>query len=94
MRNSSFDDYSSPSLKRVVVALESGKFGHPHQHVQLLDTIRHQNDHYLVAEDFEDYIKAQEKVDQVYKDQERWVEMSIKNSIRSTHFFSSDRTIK
>ena len=50
------------------------------------------NDSYFVLKDFEDYLSAQEKVDNLYKNQDRWREMSIVN-IASSGIFSSDNTI-
>lgn len=30
------------------------------------------NDWFLLANDFEDYMRAQEEVDKIYKDQDEW----------------------
>ncbi len=50
-------------------------------------------DEYFVLKDFEAYAKAQEKVDEAYKDKEKWAKMAILNTACSGKF-SSDRTIK
>jgi starch phosphorylase len=50
------------------------------------------NDWFLVANDFADYLKAQEEVDRVYKDKEEWTRRSITYTATSAKF-SSDRTI-
>ena len=57
------------------------------------DAVHGGADYYLLANDFEDYIRAQELVDQTYKDQAKWTKMSIKSTASSGRF-SSDRTIR
>lgn len=58
MSSEQFDHYACDELKAIVKQLESGKFGHPEQHRDILNTIRNQNDHYLVGHDFKSYIEA------------------------------------
>lgn len=50
------------------------------------------NDWFLLANDFADYLRAQEEVDKVYKDQKEWTRRSIVYTATSGKF-SSDRTI-
>lgn len=50
-------------------------------------------DEYFVLADFEDYVRAQQEVDAIYKDKEKWAKMAIINTAKSGKF-SSDRTIK
>ncbi len=50
-------------------------------------------DEYFVLKDFASYAEAQKKVDEVYKDKEKWAKMAILNVAHSGKF-SSDRTIK
>lgn len=50
-------------------------------------------DEYFVLKDFASYAEAQKKVDDVYKDKEKWAKMVILNTAHSGKF-SSDRTIK
>ncbi|KAF2312909.1 hypothetical protein GH714_042421 [Hevea brasiliensis] len=49
-------------------------------------------DYFLVGKDFPSYLECQEKVDEAYRDQKRWTEMSILNTAGS-YKFSSDRTV-
>lgn len=50
------------------------------------------NDEYFVLKDFESYVKAQEKLDKLYRDKNKWTEMAIIN-IASSGQFTSDKTI-
>ena len=49
-------------------------------------------DQYFVLKDLPDYIKAQKKIDEAYRDQKKWHKMALIN-IASSGKFSSDRTI-
>lgn len=49
-------------------------------------------DSYFVLKDFDSYIKAQERINELYKDQEKWAKMSIINTAKSG-FFTTDRTM-
>ncbi|KAJ7533625.1 hypothetical protein O6H91_13G057500 [Diphasiastrum complanatum] len=49
-------------------------------------------DYFLVGKDFPSYIEIQDKIDEAYRNQERWTKMSILNTAGSPKF-SSDRTI-
>jgi glycogen phosphorylase len=50
-------------------------------------------DEYFVLKDFAEYSKAQFKVDELYKNKEKWAEVAILNTAKAGKF-SSDRTIK
>lgn len=50
-------------------------------------------DEYLVLKDFAAYKKAQERIDEAYKDKDKWARMAILNTAKSGKF-SSDRTIQ
>jgi len=90
MRESSFQwDHR---LVEVIQLLRDGVFGvFPEIH-QLLDSFMH-NDHYLLSVDWPSYLAAQERVDETYKNEERWTEMSIL-STSGMGKFSSDRSIQ
>jgi starch phosphorylase len=57
------------------------------------DALINSNDEYFVLGDFDSYVKAWEKMDQIYSDREKWSRMSLINTANSA-FFSSDRTIR
>ena len=51
------------------------------------------SDHYFVLKDFDSYVKSQEKINELYKDQKKWLHMSIVNTAKSG-FFTTDRTMR
>jgi starch phosphorylase len=51
------------------------------------------NDEFFVLKDFDEYIEAQNKVDELFKDKMKWQKMCAIN-IAQSGIFSSDRTIK
>jgi len=50
------------------------------------------NDEFFVLRDFENYIEAQKKINNLYKDRYKWNSISLTN-IANSGIFSSDRTI-
>ena len=55
--------------------ISSGKWGDKDYFQPLVDSVSNMkvgNDWFLVANDFASYLKAQEEVDRVYKDQDEW----------------------
>jgi starch phosphorylase len=75
--------------------LESGLFnpGEPGLFTPSIDSIRNPGDQWLTAADFRSYIDAQQRVGDLFHDQNAWQRMSILNTAASGHF-SSDRTIR
>lgn len=59
----------------------------------IFDEIMNHNDQYFILKDLPMYIEAQEKVQELYADQDRWSKMALMN-IANSGFFSSDRTIE
>ncbi|KAH3674986.1 hypothetical protein WICPIJ_009372 [Wickerhamomyces pijperi] len=80
------------SLQKVFDVIDQGLFGEASEFAPLLDSIRYQGDHYLVSDDFESYLKAQELVDETFKDTKEWVKKSVA-CVANSGFFSSDRAI-
>ena len=59
----------------------------------IFDEIMYHNDIYFILKDFDSYVKAQEKISKLYKNQNKWQKMALIN-IASSGFFTSDRTIE
>jgi starch phosphorylase len=76
-------------LRQALDAIASGAFGGVGAEVaaSLLD-----RDEYLTLADYRAYVDCQEKVDEAWRDEDRWTRMSILNTARSG-FFSADRTV-
>lgn len=84
---------SDPRLQKIMNLLVSGDLDITLQEATLIsDYIYQDNDEFYVLKDFASYVKAQEKVAQLYKDQEKWVQMTGTNIAKSGKF-SSDLTI-
>ena len=77
----------------IVESIREGAFGWVDYFAPLCDAVHGGADYYLLANDFEDYCRAQSLVDETYKDEAKWTKMSIKSTARSGKF-SSDRTIR
>ncbi|UYV82965.1 PYGB [Cordylochernes scorpioides] len=82
-----------PELKQCIDQIANGYFS-PHNPDQFKDltNILLNHDRFFLLADYEAYIKCQERVDQVYLDQEQWARMATMN-IACSGKFSSDRTI-
>ncbi len=80
-------------LRGVLDLIGSGHFSHGDTNVfrPLLDGLIH-HDPYMLLPDFDSYVECQQRVDEAYRDPERWARMSILNTARSG-MFSSDRSI-
>ena len=91
---SALDLYNSNRvIKRVVDDLVNGFIPNMEKEGrQIYDSLITYNDEYFVLRDMENYIEAQEKIDRLYKDKEKWNEMALIN-IANSGVFSSDRTI-
>ena len=85
---------SNPELQYVLDSLIYGRFSNSDTEMfkPIVDSLIH-HDEYMLMADYESYIKCQEEVERAYRDQERWVRMSILNVARMGRF-SSDRSIR
>lgn len=91
---SSWDIYNNDSrVKRIINQLIDGFLGvQGSEFRNIYDSLLLFNDEYFVLKDFDAYVKAQEKVDSLYRQKSKWQEMSIMN-IAQSGIFSSDNTI-
>ena len=86
---------ANPELKAAVNLIGSGFFsrGRPDDARQIVDRLLAEGEPYLVLADFADYARAQDLVDECYRDEEVWSRKATINSL-SMGYFSSDRSIR
>ncbi len=89
-----------PDLKQVVDQLIDGTYanGDTQMYRDLYDSLTQGSqggraDIYFILKDFDSYARAQEKVEEAYRDTRRWAKMALLNTA-SCGKFSSDRTIQ
>jgi starch phosphorylase len=90
------DYYNANSdLKRVIDMLSNGFFcpEQPDLFRPITDSLLYQGDQYCLLADFDSYVTCQQRVAEVYQDQQQWAKMSILN-VANTGKFSTDRTIQ
>eukprot|EP00210_Caulerpa_lentillifera_P000038 g37.t1 len=80
-------------FQHVIGLIQKGVFGWEDYFDPLIQSVTGAEDKYLVANDFAQYIEIQDRIDETYKDKEKWTRMSIL-SVAGSGKFSSDRTIK
>ena len=82
-------------IKNILDSLFSGEWTNykPDRFRMIFDEIMNNHDNYFILKDFDSYVKAQEKVEQLYKNKAGWQRMCLMN-IANSGKFSSDRTIK
>ncbi|MCR4943177.1 MAG: glycogen/starch/alpha-glucan phosphorylase [Clostridium sp.] len=87
--------YNSDSrIKRVVNSLIDGSYNADKDRFRnIYESLINLNDEFFVLRDFDSYLKAQEKVNMLYKDTSNWQKMCGVN-IAHSGIFSSDRTIE
>lgn len=81
-------------LKRVLYLLECGHFNQfePGIFDDIIASIKSPQDPWMTVADFRSYIDTQRRVEETYRDREKWTRMSILNCARCGKF-STDRTI-
>jgi starch phosphorylase len=82
-----------PELRAVIDAIADGTFSRGDRGLfePLVDSLLG-DDQWLVLADFRAYLEAQARVEEAYRDPERWTRMSVLNTARMGRF-SSDRSI-
>lgn len=87
--------HTDERIKKIIDSLFNGPwtFGKSSKYQMIFDEVMHHNDAYFVLKDLQSYIKAQEKIEQLYLDRSLWAKTQIINIARSG-FFTSDRTIQ
>ncbi|MBR6704897.1 MAG: glycogen/starch/alpha-glucan phosphorylase [Lachnospiraceae bacterium] len=87
-------------LRRVIMQLVNGFYSpedpelfRPIYNSLLTDRVNGRADTYFTLKDFASYAEAQERVEEAYKDRDRWAVMALMNTACAGKF-SSDRTIE
>lgn len=85
---------SNPVVRRVVDSFVDGTIPNVrNEGAEIYEALITHNDEYFLLEDFASYVAAQEKIDQLYRDKEKWARMSLVN-IATSDKFTSDDTIE
>ncbi|MGA2572007.1 MAG: glycogen/starch/alpha-glucan family phosphorylase, partial [Terracidiphilus sp.] len=81
-------------LREIVDSLSAGEFSHGDRSLfqPLIDSLL-TFDPYMLFADYQSYVDCQDRVDEAYRDADRWTRMSILNVARIGKF-SSDRAIR
>jgi starch phosphorylase len=85
---------NNPGLKLAIDQIQNGFYSqsHPDLFRPIVDSLLHQGDRYMLFADYDSYINTQMRVDNTFKDTDKWARMSIMNTARIGKF-SADRTI-
>ena len=91
----SIDIYNSDQrVKNVINDLINGKYHNDKDKFRsIYENLITYNDEFFVLQDFDSYLKAQDKIDNLYRDSNKWQRMCGIN-IAHSGIFSSDRTIQ
>ncbi len=85
---------NNPEIKEALDMIKSNVFSllEPGLFDPILRNLLDYNDYYMLLADMKDYCRAQDLVDQTYRDHGKWNRMSLVNIARSGRF-SSDRAV-
>ncbi|MEX2783583.1 glycogen/starch/alpha-glucan phosphorylase [Streptococcus sp. H49] len=82
---------NNPVIKRVVDTFVNGTIPNAQsQGSEIYESLIAYNDEYFLLEDFPSYVAAQEHIDALYRDKEKWARMSLLNIANSDKFTSDD----
>ena len=82
---------NNPIIRRVVDSFINGTISNIQgEGTEIYESLITHNDEYFLLEDFTAYVEAQEKIDQLYRNQEQWMRMSLINIANSDKFTSDD----
>ena len=85
--------YQDKRVQAVMESLVDGTFSEDHEQFRMIyDEIMYRNDEFMVLKDFDDYLSASKKVEQLYLDRRNFARKCLVN-IAKSGWFSSDRTI-
>lgn len=79
-------------IQKIMHQLINGTFGHLYNFQSIYDSLLLYNDTYFILKDFDSYGKAQNQINDLFKDKNKWFNMSL-NNVAYSGLFSSDRAI-
>ena len=84
---------ASQILREALDEIASGVFSNDdaERYRGLVDTLTH-HDYFMICADFDDYWRTQVRIDEAWRDRNRWLRSSVLNTA-NVGWFSSDRTI-
>ena len=85
----------NPALRAVLQAIGGGAFSphEPGRYRDLVDALLWGGDHYQLLADFDAYVKAHARVDELFRNPQAWARSALLN-VAGMGMFSSDRTIR
>lgn len=82
---------TNPEIRRIVDSFENGTIPNcQNEGMEIYEALITHNDDYFLLEDLPAYIEAQNKIDLLYRDQKKWLQMSLVNIAHSDKFTSDD----
>ena len=86
---------ANPGLRAVLQAIGGGAFSphEPGRYRDLVDALLWGGDHYQLLADYDAYVKAQARVDELFRHPHAWARSALLN-VAGMGMFSSDRTIR
>ncbi|MGT2957454.1 glucan phosphorylase [Streptococcus bovimastitidis] len=85
---------SNPMIRRIVDSFVNGTIPNcQSEGMEIYEALITHNDDYFLLEDLESYIEAQGKIDDLYRNRQKWMQMSLIN-IATSDKFTSDDTIR
>lgn len=98
LRNNGYNPHeyyeNDAELHKVLTQIAMGTFspGDPNRYHNLFDSLVNLGDHYQLLADYRSYVDTQDRVDELYLQQDEWSRRALLN-IANMGYFSSDRTI-
>lgn len=92
---SPWDMYNSDGrIKEIIDSLFNGPWVRKDGQFQtIFNEVMNNGDVYFILKDWPSYVEAQEKIDRLYQDKNKWARMCLVN-IANSGYFTSDRTIE
>lgn len=82
---------TNPEIRRIVDSFVNGTIPNcQNEGMEIYEALITHNDEYFLLEDLPAYIEAQNKIDLLYRDQKKWLQMSLVNIAHSDKFTSDD----